>query len=44
MNLLVVREKDKGARWVAPLLKSYQSDEVRQFILSKYQGSVIPAF
>ena len=44
VNLLVVREKDKGARWVAPLLKSYQSDEVRQFILSKYQGSVIPAF
>ncbi|RYF01141.1 MAG: metal ABC transporter substrate-binding protein [Comamonadaceae bacterium] len=44
VNLLVVREKDKGAPWVAPLLKSYQSDEVRQFILSKYQGSVIPAF
>jgi len=44
VNLLVVREKDKGAPWVAPLLKSYQSEEVRQFILSKYQGSVIPAF
>lgn len=44
VNLIAVREKDKGAPWVAPLLKAYQSDEVRQFILTKYQGSVIPAF
>ena len=44
VNIIVVREQDKNAPWVAPLVKAYQSEEVRQFILSKYQGSVIPAF
>ncbi|WP_426399762.1 MetQ/NlpA family ABC transporter substrate-binding protein [Ralstonia sp. R-29] len=44
VNVIVVREQDKSAPWVAPLVKAYQSEEVRQFILSKYQGSVIPAF
>jgi len=44
VNIIVVREQDKTKPWVAPLVKSYQSDEVRQFILKKYEGSVIPAF
>lgn len=44
VNILVVREQDKGKPWVAPLVKSYQSEEVRQFILKKFEGSVIPAF
>ena len=44
VNIIVVREKDRGAAWVAPLVKSYQSPEVRAFIESKYQGSVVPAF
>ena len=44
VNIIVVREQDRGAAWVAPLVKSYQSPEVRAFIESKYQGSVIAAF
>ena len=44
VNIIVVREQDRGAPWVAPLVKSYQSPEVRAFIQSKYQGSVVPAF
>lgn len=44
VNIIAVREQDKDAPWVAELVKAYHSDEVRQFILSKYEGSVIPAF
>ncbi|CAN7317204.1 MetQ/NlpA family ABC transporter substrate-binding protein [Pseudorhodoferax sp. LjRoot39] len=44
VNIIVVREQDRGAAWVAPLVRSYQSPEVRAFIESKYQGSVVPAF
>ncbi|QRQ84651.1 MetQ/NlpA family ABC transporter substrate-binding protein [Cupriavidus oxalaticus] len=44
VNVIAVREKDRNAPWVAPLVKAYQSDEVRRFIQTKYQGSVIPAF
>lgn len=44
VNIIVVREQDRSAAWVAPLVRSYQSAEVRAFIESKYQGSVIAAF
>lgn len=44
VNLLVVREKDQDAQWVAKLLAAYQSEPVRQFITQKFEGSVIPAF
>ncbi|VVE38370.1 metal ABC transporter substrate-binding protein [Pandoraea capi] len=44
VNIIAVREKDKNAPWVAPLVKAYQSEEVRKFIETKYQGSVVPAF
>lgn len=44
VNVLVVRDQDKGAAWVAPLVKAYQSEEVRQFIQKQYGGSVVPVF
>ncbi|GMG93075.1 MetQ/NlpA family lipoprotein [Cupriavidus metallidurans] len=44
VNVIAVREKDRNAPWVATLVKSYQSEAVRKFILTKYQGSIIPAF
>lgn len=44
VNIIAVREKDKDAPWVAPLLKAYQTESVRQLILTKYEGSLIPAF
>lgn len=44
VNIIAVREQDKDAPWVPELVKAYHSEEVRQFILSKYEGSVIPVF
>jgi D-methionine transport system substrate-binding protein len=44
VNIIVVREKDKNAAWVKPLVQAYQSEEVRQFIQTRYQGSVLPVF
>jgi len=38
------RAKDQDAPWAKQLVAAYQSEPVRQFILQKYQGSVIPAF
>ena len=43
-NLIAVRAKDQDAPWAKQLVAAYQSEPVRQFILQKYQGSVIPAF
>ena len=44
VNVIVVRDQDKNAAWVAPLVKSYQSEEVRQFIQKQFGGSVLPVF
>ncbi|WP_256977305.1 MetQ/NlpA family ABC transporter substrate-binding protein [Bordetella genomosp. 10] len=44
VNVIVVREQDRDAPWVPRLVAAYQSEEVRQFILGKYQGSVLPVF
>ena len=44
VNLLAVREQDKDKPWVGKLVKAYQSDEVRKFILSEFKGSVIAGF
>lgn len=44
VNIIVVREKDKDAAWVKPLVKAYQSEQVCQFIQTRYQGSVLPVF
>ena len=44
VNIMVVRDADKTQPWVAQLIKSYQSDEVRQFIDKEFKGSVFAAF
>lgn len=44
VNVLVVREADKGKPWVAKLVKIYQSEEVRKFIQTEFKGSVLPGF
>jgi D-methionine transport system substrate-binding protein len=43
-NVIVVREQDKGAPWVRRLLAAYQNDEVKKFVETTFQGSVVPAF
>jgi D-methionine transport system substrate-binding protein len=42
--LIAVREQDANQPWVQQLVKAYQSDEVRKFILDRYKGAIIPAF
>lgn len=42
--LIAVRQKDEGKAWVQQIVMAYQSDEVRQFILARYKGAIIPAF
>ena len=44
VNIIVVRANDQAAPWVPTLVAAYQSEPVRQFILKRFQGSVIPAF
>jgi D-methionine transport system substrate-binding protein len=44
VNVIAVREQDKNAPWVKNLVKAYQSPEVRTYIETHFNGSVIPAF
>jgi D-methionine transport system substrate-binding protein len=44
VNVIAVREQDRNAPWVPKLVKAYQSEEVRKFIQTHFNGSVIPAF
>ena len=43
-NLIAVRRADKDKPWAQRLVKAYQSPEVRTFIETKFNGSLIPAF
>ncbi|MGR0187035.1 MetQ/NlpA family lipoprotein [Azospirillum aestuarii] len=44
VNVIVVREQDKDAPWVKPLVESFQSLEVRAHIEKELAGILIPAF
>lgn len=43
-NIIAVKESDKDKPWVAKLVKAYQSDEVKRFILEKFKNAVVPAW
>ncbi|MES2771191.1 MAG: MetQ/NlpA family ABC transporter substrate-binding protein [Pseudomonadota bacterium] len=43
-NVIVVRAADKDKAVLKKLLKSYQNDEVKQFIKTQFQDSVVPAW
>jgi D-methionine transport system substrate-binding protein len=43
-NVLVVRTNEKDKPEFKILLESYQSPEVKDFVLKTYKGSVVPAF
>ncbi len=43
-NILVVREGDENDERIAVVLKHLRSQKVADFILSKYEGGVVPAF
>jgi D-methionine transport system substrate-binding protein len=43
-NLIAVRAADKDKLWVKLLVQSYQTPEVRDFVLTKFKGAVLPAW
>jgi D-methionine transport system substrate-binding protein len=43
-NIIVVRSADKDKPWVKTLVQSYQTPEVRDFILAKFKGAVLPSW
>lgn len=43
-NVIVVRKADEGAPWVKTLVEVYHSAEMKEFIETKYDGAVIPAW
>jgi D-methionine transport system substrate-binding protein len=43
-NLIAVRAADKDKPWVKLLVQSYQTPEIRDFVLTKFKGAVLPAW
>jgi D-methionine transport system substrate-binding protein len=43
-NIIAVRAADKDKPWVKALAESYHTPEVRDFILAKFKGAVLPAW
>jgi D-methionine transport system substrate-binding protein len=43
-NLIAVKRGNEGASWVKKLLAAYQNDEIKDFVKTTFQGSVVPAF
>lgn len=44
VNLLAVRTADKDKPWVKVLVESYQTPEVKEFVLTEFKGAVLPAW
>lgn len=43
-NIIVVRSADKDKPWVKTLVQSYQTPEIREFVLTKFKGAVLPSW
>lgn len=43
-NFIVVRERDTNSEWLRILSQAITTDDVRQFILDKFEGSIVPTF
>ncbi|CAH2601168.1 L-methionine/D-methionine ABC transporter membrane anchored binding protein [Rhodovastum atsumiense] len=44
VNLIAVRGVDRDKPWVRTLVESYRSDEVKAFILAKFDGAVLASW
>ena len=44
VNLIAVRTVDKDKPWVNILVDSYHTPEVKEFILTKFKGAVLPSW
>jgi D-methionine transport system substrate-binding protein len=43
-NVIAVRAEDKDKPWVKALVESYHTPEIRDFIIAKFKGAVLPAW
>jgi D-methionine transport system substrate-binding protein len=43
-NLIAVRAADKDKPWVAALVESYRSPEIKQFVADRFKGSILPTW
>ena len=43
-NIVVVREEDTNSEWLDVLQSALRSEAVKEFILNKYEGAVVPTF
>lgn len=44
VNIIAVRDEDKDKPWVAKLVAAYQSPQVKDFIITRFKGSYVPAW
>ena len=44
MYIIAIREADRNKPWVDKLIAAYHSPEVKQFVDSKFGGSVVTAW
>ena len=44
VNLIAVRAADRDKPWVKTLVESYQTPEVKEFVLAKFKGAVLPSW
>ena len=44
VNIIAVRDEDKNQPWVKRLVEAYQSDEVKQFINTRFKGAFVAAW
>ncbi|MDR2129020.1 MAG: MetQ/NlpA family ABC transporter substrate-binding protein [Burkholderiaceae bacterium] len=44
INILAVREQDKNKPWVAALIRSFHSPEVKKYVEDEFKGSLIPSW
>ena len=44
VNLIAIRTADKDKPWVKILVDSYHTPEVKEFVLSKFKGAVLPSW
>jgi D-methionine transport system substrate-binding protein len=44
VNVIAVRSEDRDEPWVAALVEAYQSDEVREFVETTFNGAVLASW
>jgi D-methionine transport system substrate-binding protein len=43
-NIIAIRSADKDKPWVKTLIESYHTPEIKEFVLAKFKGAVLPVW